>query len=251
MGQKVHPIGFRLGINRTWVSRWYAENDFGKLLQEDLTIRKYLKKKLYQAGVSKIEIERATSKIRINIFTSRPGMVIGRKGAEIDQLKKELQALTDKEIYINIHEVKKPDLDAQLVAESIALQLIRRVAFRRAIKKSVSTALKFGALGIKVSCAGRLGGAEIARQEWYREGRVPLHTLRANIDYGFAEALTTYGLIVLKFGLIKKKILKPEKRKTIAQRKKQIFGKKTRFHWRRKTNIIGEEKQIQLVGKNK
>lgn len=198
MGQKVHPIGFRLGINRTWISRWYAENDFGKFLQEDLTIRKYLKKKLYQAGVSKIEIERATNKIRINIHTSRPGMVIGRKGAEIDQLKKELQTITVKEIYINIHEVKKPDLDAQLVAESIALQLIRRVAFRRAIKKSVSTALKFGALGIKVSCAGRLGGAEIARQEWYREGRVPLHTLRANIDYGFAEALTTYGLIGIK-----------------------------------------------------
>ena len=205
MGQKVHPIGFRLGINKTWVSRWYAENDFGKLLQEDLTIRKYLKKKLYQAGVSKIEIERATNKIRINIFTSRPGMVIGRKGAEIDQLKKELQAITDKEIYINIHEVKKPDLDAQLVAESIALQLIRRVAFRRAIKKSVTTALKFGALGIKVSCAGRLGGAEIARQEWYREGRVPLHTLRANIDYGFAEALTTYGLIGVKVWINKEK----------------------------------------------
>ena len=203
MGQKVHPIGFRLGINRTWVSRWYAENDFGKLLQEDLTIRKYLKKKLYQAGVSKIEIERATSKIRINIFTSRPGMVIGRKGAEIDQLKKELQALTDKEIYINIHEVKKPDLDAQLVAESIALQLIRRVAFRRAIKKSVSTALKFGALGIKVSCAGRLGGAEIARSEWYREGRVPLHTLRADIDYGTYEAHTTYGIIGIKVWICK------------------------------------------------
>ena len=205
MGQKVHPTGFRLGINKSWVSRWYAENDFGKLLQEDLTIRKYLKKKLYQAGVSKIEIERATNRIRINIFTSRPGMVIGRKGAEIDQLKKELQGITDKEIYINIHEVKKPDLDAQLVAESIALQLIRRVAFRRAIKKSVSTALKFGALGIKVSCAGRLGGAEIARQEWYREGRVPLHTLRANIDYGFAEALTTYGLIGVKVWINKEK----------------------------------------------
>jgi small subunit ribosomal protein S3 len=205
VGQKVHPTGFRLGINKSWVSRWYAENDFGKLLQEDLTIRKYLKKKLYQAGVSKIEIERATSKIRINIFTSRPGMVIGRKGAEIDQLKKELQVLTDKEIFINIHEVKKPDLEAQLVAESIALQLIRRVAFRRAIKKSVSTALKFGALGIKVSCAGRLGGAEIARQEWYREGRVPLHTLRANIDYGFAEALTTYGLIGVKVWINKEK----------------------------------------------
>jgi len=198
VGQKVHPTGFRLAINKSWVSRWYAENDFGKFLQEDLKIRKYLKKKLYQAGISKIAIERATNKIRINIFTSRPGMVIGRKGAEIDQLKKELQGLTDKEVHINIHEVKRPDLDAQLVAENIALQLIRRVAFRRAIKKSVTTALKFGALGIKVCCSGRLGGAEIARTEWYREGRVPLHTLRAQIDYGFAEALTTYGLIGVK-----------------------------------------------------
>lgn len=198
MGQKVHPTGFRLALTKSWVSRWYAENDFGKFLQEDLKIRKYLKKKLYQAGISKIAIERATNKIRINIFTSRPGMVIGRKGAEIDQLKKELQGLTDKEIHINIHEVKRPDLDAQLVAENIALQLIRRVAFRRAIKKSVTTALKFGALGVKVCCSGRLGGAEIARTEWYREGRVPLHTLRAQIDYGFAEALTTYGLIGVK-----------------------------------------------------
>ena len=198
MGQKVHPTGFRLALTKSWVSRWYAENDFGKFLQEDLKIRKYLKKKLYQAGISKITIERATNKIRINIFTSRPGMVIGRKGAEIDQLKKELQGLTDKEVHINIHEVKRPDLDAQLVAENIALQLIRRVAFRRAIKKSVTTALKFGALGVKVCCSGRLVGAEIARTEWYREGRVPLHTLRAQIDYGFAEALTTYGLIGVK-----------------------------------------------------
>jgi len=198
LGQKVHPIGFRLGINKDWTSKWYAENNFGKLLQEDLTIRKYLKKKLYQAGISKIEIERATNKIRINIFSSRPGMVIGRKGAEIDQLKKELQNITDKEVYINIHEVKNPELDAQLIAENIALQLERRVAFRRAAKRSVATALKLGALGIKISAAGRLGGAEIARREWYREGRVPLHTLRAYIDYGFAEALTTYGLIGVK-----------------------------------------------------
>ena len=198
MGQKVHPIGFRLGINKSWTSRWYAEKGFGKLLQEDLTIRKYLKRKLYQAGISKIEIERATNKIKINIFTSRPGMVIGRKGAEIDQLKKELQNITDKEIFINIHEVKKPEVDAQLIAENIALQLERRVAFRRATKRSVATALKLGAMGIKISCAGRLGGAEIARREWYREGRVPLHTLRACIDYGFAEALTTYGLIGIK-----------------------------------------------------
>ena len=198
MGQKVHPIGFRLGINRTWISRWYAEKGFGKLLQEDLAIRKYLKKKLQQAGISKIEIERATKKTRINIFTSRPGIVIGRKGSEIDKLKKELQGITDKEIFINIIEVKRPEIDAQLVAENVALQLIRRVAFRRAIKRSVSTALKMGALGIKISCAGRLGGAEIARREWYREGKVPLHTLRAYIDYGFAEALTTYGLIGVK-----------------------------------------------------
>lgn len=198
MGQKVHPIGFRLGINRTWISRWYAEKGFGKLLQEDLAIRKYLKKKLQQAGISKIEIERATKKTRINIFTSRPGIVIGRKGTEIDKLKKELLKLTDKEVFINIIEVKRPEIDAQLVAENVALQLIRRVAFRRAIKRSVSTALKMGALGIKISCAGRLGGAEIARREWYREGKVPLHTLRAYIDYGFAEALTTYGLIGIK-----------------------------------------------------
>ncbi|NOQ85651.1 MAG: 30S ribosomal protein S3 [Deltaproteobacteria bacterium] len=198
MGQKVHPIGFRLGVNKTWISRWYAENNFGKLLQEDLAIRKFLKKKLYQAGISKIEIERATKKMRINIFTSRPGIVIGRKGSEIDLLKKELQSITDKETSINIHEVKRPEIDAQLVAENVALQLVRRVAFRRAIKRSVSTALKMGALGIKISCAGRLGGAEIARREWYREGGVPLHTLRAHIDYGFAEALTTYGLIGVK-----------------------------------------------------
>jgi small subunit ribosomal protein S3 len=198
LGQKVHPIGFRLGINKTWISRWYAENNFGKLLQEDLAIRKFLKKKLYQAGISKIEIERATKKMRINIFTSRPGIVIGRKGSEIDLLKKELQNITDKETSINIHEVKRPEIDAQLVAENVALQLVRRVAFRRAIKRSVSTALKMGALGIKISCAGRLGGAEIARREWYREGGVPLHTLRAHIDYGFAEALTTYGLIGIK-----------------------------------------------------
>lgn len=207
MGQKVHPIGFRLGINKTWVSRWYAEKDFGKQLQEDLTIRKYLKKKLQQAGISKIEVERATNKVKINVFTSRPGMVIGRKGAEIDQLKKELQGITDKEVLINIIEVKKPELDAQLVAENIALQLIRRVAFRRAIKRSVQTALKLGAIGIKVSCAGRLGGAEIARSEWYREGKVPLHTIRANIDYGFAEALTTYGLIGIKVWINKEEQL--------------------------------------------
>ena len=198
MGQKVNPIGLRIGIVKTWESRWYADKQYANFIFEDDKIRKFVKKKLYHAGISKIEIERATKKTRINIFTSRPGIVIGRKGSEIDLLKKELQSITDKETSINIHEVKRPEIDAQLGAENVALQLVRRVAFRRAIKRSVSTALKMGALGIKISCAGRLGGAEIARREWYREGGVPLHTLRAHIDYGFAEALTTYGLIGIK-----------------------------------------------------
>ena len=201
MGQKVHPVGFRLGINKSWDSRWYAEKDFPQLLREDVQIRNFLKKKLFHAGISRIEIERAANKARkakVNIYTARPGIIIGKKGAEVESLRKTLQKMTGKEIFINIHEVKRPEIDAQLVAENIALQLVRRVAFRRAIKRSVSTALKMGALGIKISCAGRLGGAEIARREWYREGGVPLHTLRAHIDYGFAEALTTYGLIGIK-----------------------------------------------------
>ncbi|HCX90921.1 MAG: 30S ribosomal protein S3 [Deltaproteobacteria bacterium CG12_big_fil_rev_8_21_14_0_65_43_10] len=207
MGQKVHPIGFRLGITRTWNSKWFAEKDFSDLLQEDVKIRRFIKSKLYHAGVSRIEIERATNKAKINIYTVRPGIVIGRKGIEIEALKNELNKLTSKEIYINIQEVRKPEIDAQLVAENTALQLERRVAFRRAMKRSVTTALRLGAQGIKISCAGRLGGAEMARREWYREGRVPLHTLRADIDYGFAEAHTTYGIIGVKVWIFKGEIL--------------------------------------------
>ncbi len=195
MGQKVNPIGFRLGINKTWSSRWFADKNYSKLLHEDIKIREFLKKKFYHAGVSKIEIERAAEKAKINIYTARPGIIIGRKGSEIEKLKKELEQFMTGEAIINILEVRKPEIDAQLVAENIALQLERRVAFRRAMKRSVQTAMKFGAQGIRVACAGRLGGAEMARREWYREGRVPLHTLRADIDYGLAEARTTYGAI--------------------------------------------------------
>lgn len=207
MGQKVHPIGFRLGVIKTWDSKWYAEADYAKFLHEDIAIRKYLKKRLYNSGVSKIEIERAANKTKINIHTARPGLIIGKKGSEVETIKKELSSLTSKEIFINIHEVRKPELDAQLVAENVALQLERRIAFRRAMKKSVTSALKFGAKGIRITCSGRLGGAEMSRTEWYREGRVPLHTLRADIDYGFAEAMTTYGLIGIKVLIFKGEIL--------------------------------------------
>ncbi|MBP1709103.1 MAG: ribosomal protein [Deltaproteobacteria bacterium] len=203
MGQKVHPVGFRLGINKTWVSRWFAEKDYSKLLQEDIDIRKFLKKKLYHAGVAKIEIERVGAKIIISIHTARPGIIIGRKGAEIDNLKNEVQKLTHQEVFINIIEVRKPEIDAQLVGENIASQLERRVSFRRAMKRSVTSSLKFGGQGIRISCSGRLGGAEMARTEWYREGKVPLHTIRANIDFGFAEAKTTYGLIGIKVWIYK------------------------------------------------
>ena len=198
MGQKVHPIGFRLGVIRTWNSRWYAQKDYADLLHEDLRIKRLVKNKLYHAGISRIEIERVGQKVKVDIHSARPGIIIGKKGAEVDKLKKELEALTGKQVYINIQEVRKPELDAQLVAENIALQLERRVAFRRAMKRSVQAARRFGAEGVRVACAGRLAGAEIARREWYREGRVPLHTLRANIDYGFAEARTTYGQIGVK-----------------------------------------------------
>ena len=207
MGQKVHPIGFRLGVIKTWDSKWYAEADYAKFLHEDIAIRKFLKKRLYNSGVSKIEIERAANKTKINIHTARPGLIIGKKGSEVETIKKELSSLTSKEIFINIHEVRKPELDAQLVAENVALQLERRIAFRRAMKKSVTSALKFGAKGIRITCSGRLGGAEMSRTEWYREGRVPLHTLRADIDYGFAEAMTTYGLIGIKVLIFKGEIL--------------------------------------------
>lgn len=207
MGQKINPIGFRLGVIKTWDSRWYAEADYAQLLHEDLKIRSFLKKRLYSSGISKIEIERAANKTKINIFTARPGLIIGKKGSEVETIKKELSNLTSKEIFININEVRKPELDAQLVAENVALQLERRIAFRRAMKKSVTSALKFGAKGIRITCSGRLGGAEMSRTEWYREGRVPLHTLRADIDYGFAEAKTTYGLIGIKVLIFKGEVL--------------------------------------------
>ena len=207
MGQKVHPISLRLGIIRTWDSRWYAEKGYAKLIQEDLLIRQHIKKKLYHAGISKVEIERTANRAKITIRAARPGIIIGQKGAEIEKLQKEIQKLTQREIGINIQEVRRVETDAQLVAENIALQLERRVAFRRAMKKGVNASLKFGAQGIKISCAGRLGGAEIARSEWYREGRVPLHTLRADIYYGFTEARTTYGAIGVKVWIYRGEIL--------------------------------------------
>ena len=206
MGQKVHPTGFRLGIIKTWDSRWYASKSFPQLLEEDIRIRDFLKERLYHAGVSKIEIERAADKgkkAKINIFTARPGIIIGKKGVEVENLRRELQRKTKKEMIINIKEIKKAEMDAQLVAENVALQLQRRVSFRRAMKRAVTSALKVGAKGIRIACAGRLGGAEMARMEWYREGRVPLHTLRADIDYGFAAAKTTYGVIGVKVWIFK------------------------------------------------
>jgi small subunit ribosomal protein S3 len=199
-----------LGVIKTWESKWYAEADYAKLLHEDIKLRNYLKKRLYHAGISKIELERAANKAKINIYAARPGIIIGKKGSEVEALKKELAKLTDKEVFINIQEVRKPEIDAQLVAENVALQLERRVAFRRAMKKSVSMALKFGGQGIKITCSGRLGGAEMSRTEWYREGRVPLHTLRADIDYGFAEAKTTYGIIGVKVLIFKGEVLARE-----------------------------------------
>ncbi|HMB16893.1 MAG TPA: 30S ribosomal protein S3 [Pelovirga sp.] len=211
MGQKVHPIGFRLGINRTWESRWYADGDYAVKLHADLKLRAFLKKRLFHAGISKIELERAANKVKINIYAARPGIIIGKKGSEVEVLKKELAKITDDECFINIQEVRKPEVDAQLVAENVVLQLERRVAFRRAMKRSVTMALKFGAKGIKITCSGRLGGAEMSRTEWYREGRVPLHTLRADIDYGFAEAKTTYGIIGVKVLIFKGEVLGKEK----------------------------------------
>jgi small subunit ribosomal protein S3 len=209
MGQKVHPVGLRLGIIKTWDSRWFSEKNYATLLHEDIKIRRIVKERLMHAGVSKIEIERAGQKAKINIHTARPGIIIGKKGAEVDKLKKDLEAMTGKQMYINIQEIRRPELDAQLVAENIALQLERRIAFRRAMKKSVTSALRLGALGIKITCAGRLAGAEIARTEWYREGRVPLHTLRADIQYGFFEAKTTMGQIGVKVLIYRGDVLQP------------------------------------------
>jgi small subunit ribosomal protein S3 len=207
LGHKVNPIGLRLGIIKTWDSRWYAEKQYSRFLQEDIVLRRFIKKKLYHAGVSKIEIDRTANRAKITIRAARPGIIIGQKGSEIEKLQKEIQKMTQREISINIQEVRRVETDAQLVAENVALQLERRVAFRRAMKKGVTVCLKFGAQGIKIACAGRLGGAEIARSEWYREGRVPLHTLRADIDYGFAEARTTYGQIGVKVWIYKGEIL--------------------------------------------
>ncbi|MGQ9693649.1 MAG: 30S ribosomal protein S3 [Thermodesulfobacteriota bacterium] len=213
MGQKVNPIGLRLGIVKTWDSRWYAEKNYAKFLQEDIKIRRFIKEKLYHAGVSKVEIERMANRAKITIRAARPGIIIGQKGAEIEKLQKEIQKMAQREISINIQEVRRVELDAQLVAENVALQLERRIAFRRAMKKSVTSSMKFGAQGIKIACSGRLGGAEIARAEWYREGRVPLHTLRADIDYGFAEARTTYGTIGVKVWIYKGEVLPATKGK--------------------------------------
>ena len=214
MGQKTNPIGLRLAVNNDWRSKWYSDKkDFGKLLAEDRKIRETLKKKLESASVPKILIERAATRCRITILTARPGVVIGRKGAEIDKLKEELSKMTGKEIYVDIMEIKQPEIDAQLVAENVALQLERRVSHRRAMKKAIQTAMDFGAEGIKIRCGGRLGGSEIARVEVYREGRVPLHTLRANIDYGFAEASTMYGKLGIKCWICRGEN-KPEKAKT-------------------------------------
>ncbi len=216
MGQKVNPVGLRLNIVRTWDSIWYAsKRDYAGLFLEDQKLRRYLKKRLYHAGISRIEIFRTGDKVSIKLHTARPGIVIGKKGAEIDNLKRELDRLTGRECHIEIQEVRRPEADAQLVAESVAQQLERRVAFRRAMKKAVNIALKFGAKGIKIACSGRLGGAEMSRSEWYREGRVPLHTLRADIDYGFAEARTTYGVIGVKVWIFKGEVLTESESETV------------------------------------
>jgi len=207
LGQKVNPIGLRLGIIKSWDSRWFSEKNYSDYILQDFNIRKYVKKKLYHAGISKIEIERSSKRIRLRIFTARPGIVIGKKGSEIDILKKELEKMLTPSVLIDIKEVRRPEIDAQLVAENIALQLERRIAFRRAMKRSVSSAMRFGAKGIKIICAGRLGGAEMARTEWYKEGRIPLHTLRADVDYGFTEARTTYGAIGIKTFIFKGEVL--------------------------------------------
>ncbi|MFP6609189.1 MAG: 30S ribosomal protein S3 [Deltaproteobacteria bacterium] len=198
MGQKTHPKGFRLGYTEDWDSRWFSTRDYATLLQQDLNLRKYLKDRLQHAGVSRIEIERGTDKVKINIYTARPGIVIGKKGAEIEKLKADVQRIAGPSSFIEIHEIRRPDLDAQLVAENVAMQLERRIMFRRAMKESVARTMRMGAQGVRVQCAGRLGGHEIARTEWYREGRVPLHTLRADIQYGFAEAVTSFGQIGVK-----------------------------------------------------
>jgi len=210
VGQKVHPIGFRLGYTKDWKSRWFATKDYADLLHEDIELREMIKSRLYHAGISDVEIERAANKLRIDVHTSRPGIVIGRKGSEVDRLKQIIEKKTGREVFINIQEVHRPEIDAQLVAENVAMQLERRVAFRRAMRKAVENAQRFGAEGVRIRCAGRLGGLEISRAEWYLDGKVPLHTLRADIDYGFAEARTTYGRIGVKCWIYQGEILDPE-----------------------------------------
>ncbi len=207
MGQKVHPIGFRIGVVRTWSSRWYEQKSYAKWLHEDIRIRDHVKKVLGHAGISKVEIERAANKVKVNVHTARPGIVIGKRGAGVEQVKKELQKLTESEVYLNIIEVRKAETDAQMVAENVATQIERRIAFRRAMKKALTTSTKFGAKGVRIACSGRLGGADMGRYEWYREGRVPLHTLRADIDYGFAEAKTKQGRIGVKVWVFKGEVL--------------------------------------------
>ncbi len=206
MGQKVHPYGFRLGTLYGWQSNWFAGKHYAEQLHEDLAVRKFVKKKLFHAGISKVVIERTGEKLVVNIHTARPGILIGKRGAEVDVLREELKQFTDRDIFINVREIRKAELDAQLVAEAIALQLERRVAFRRAMKKAMISTMKFGAQGIRIQSSGRLGGAEMGRREWYRDGRVPLHTLRAEIEYGFAEARTTYGVIGVKCWIFKKDV---------------------------------------------
>jgi small subunit ribosomal protein S3 len=216
LGQKVNPIGMRLGIVKTWDSRWYADKKYAEYIRTDFNLRKFIKKKLHHAGIAKIEIERSAKRIRLRIHTARPGIVIGKKGSEIERLKQEIEQKVSQEVMIDIQEVRKPEIDAQLVAENVAMQIERRVAFRRAMKRGVTSAIRFGAQGIKIMCAGRLGGAEMARSEWYREGRVPLHTLRADIDYGFTEARTTYGIIGVKVYIFKGEILKKDNSELVS-----------------------------------
>lgn len=210
MGQKVNPKSMRLGIIRTWNSRWYAGKDYAKYVFEDHKLRVFLKKKLFHAGISKIDIERSAKRIKLKIYAARPGIIIGKKGSEIEALKRELEKMVTHEVLVDIQEVRKPEIDAQLVAENVANQLVRRIAFRRAMKRGVMSAMRFGAEGVKIICAGRLGGAEMARREWYKEGRIPLHTLRADIDYGVANANTTYGIIGVKVYIFKGEILKED-----------------------------------------
>jgi len=213
MGQKVNPVGFRIGVTRTWASKWYAEKAYEKWLRQDLAIKRSIKEKMVHAGIAKVDIERSSNKCTVNVHTARPGIIIGKKGQGAELLKADIQKLTESKVYLNIHEVRKAETDAQLVAENVATQLERRVSFRRAMKKSVQTAMKFGAKGIRLNASGRLGGAEMSRREWYREGRVPLHTLRADIDYGFALSKTTYGIIGIQCWIYKGDVLKERRGK--------------------------------------